>query len=419
MTCPYSEPGCLSEIATDAPRCLCGRYVKRCTGCATRNRAFASFCRGCGIVLPPSAANWTGYKGGPRRLGANAFHAGGDCVTRATGLRLRLGDRCRSLLGYDGHLIAISLSGVVEIADPLRAKSVCRFHAQGPITAEPCVSDGMLYLATRGQLSAYALAAMMLETPRVRPAWQVALNGTPIQALTAVGDRIYVTVATTDWREVQVIERQAVRSVYGASKMSWVAADPASARAMFLSEDDERVQLHVADGTLETHPVALHAMAEHPIAFLDGTVFGIFGDAHRLYRIDATTGAVEEPLEEDTQLFALTRDAVDEWDRDGVGVDSSGIAFWRSGVRDSFAPHERTAKGSPVIVQGCAAAVGMEDGRVLLYDLAQLPRHEVWRLDDGEGAAITALVSFDSYIAAGNRDGTVEVRELLSKGAQQ
>lgn len=418
MTCPYSEPDCLSEIATDAPRCLCGRYVKRCAQCATRNRAFANYCRGCGVALPPSAANWTGYKGGPRRLGANAFRAGADCVTRATGLRLRLGDSCRSLLGYDGHLIAISLNGVVEIADPLRAKSVCRFQAQGPITAEPCLSDGMLYLATRGQLSAYALAAMMLETPRVRPSWHVALNGTPIQALTAVGDRIYVTMATTDWREVQVIERQTARPVYGAPKVSWIAADPACARAMFLSEGDGGVQLHVANGALATHPVSLYAMAEHPIAFLDGTVFGIFGNAHRLYRIDAATGAIEEPLEEDTQLFALTNDA-DEWDRDGVGIDSSGIIFWRSGVRDSFAPHERAAKGSPVIVQGCAAAVGMEDGRVLLYDLAQLPRHEVWRLGDHEGAGITALASFDSYIAAGNRDGVVEVRELLSKGAGQ
>ena len=342
-----------------------------------------------------------------------------DCVTRATGLRLLLGDTCRTLLGYDGHLIAISLSGVVEIADPLRAKSVCRFQAQGPITAEPCLSDGMLYLATRGQLNAYALAAMMLETPRIRPSWHVALNGTPIQALTAVGDRVYVTVATTDWREVQVVERQTARSIYGAPKVSWIAADPVTAQAVFLSEDDGRVQLHVAGTALATHPVSLHALAEHPIALLDGTVFGIFGDAHRLYRIDATTGAVEEPLEDDTQLFALTHDALDGWDRDGVCIDTSGILFWRSGVRDSFAPHERAARGSPVIVQGCAAAVGMEDGRVLLYNLAQLPRHEVWRLGDHESGGITALASFDSYIAAGNRDGVVEVRELLAKGAGQ
>ncbi len=304
----------------------------------------------------------------------------------------------------------------MEIADPMREKSVCRFQTPGPITAEPCISDGVLYLATRGQLSAYAMAAMTLETPRVRPLWQVALHGTPIQALTAVGERIYVTVATIDRREVYVVERQVARSICGAPKMSWIAADPSSARAVFLSEDDGRVQLHVADGALATHPVSLQTIAEHPIAFLGGTVFGVFGEAHRLYRIDAASGAIEEPLDEDTQLFALTHDVADQWDRDGVGIDSGGIRFWRSGVRDSFAPHERAVKGSPVIVQGCTAAVGMEDGRVLLYNLAQLPRHEVWRLGDREGAAITALATFDSYIAAGNRDGVVEVRELLPKG---
>ncbi len=410
----------MSELATDAPRCLCGGYVKRCSRCASRNRSFAVFCRGCGTALSPLAANWAGYRGGPRRLSANASSAAAhDCTTRATDLRLRLGDSCRSLLGYDGHLIAISLNGVVEVADPLRAKSVCRFQTQGPVTAEPCISDGVLYLATRGQLSAYALAALVLETPRIRPLWHVTLSGTPIHALTAVGDRLYVTVATADWREVQVIEQGSVRSIHGAPKMSWVAADPSSSRAVFLSEEDGRVRLHVMSDGLATHAVALHSLTDHPIALLGGTIFGIFGDAHRLYRINAATGAIEEPLDEDTQLFALTRDGADDWDRDGVGIDTRGIAFWRTGVRDSFAPHERASKGSPVIVQGCAAAVGMEDGRVLLYNLAQLPRHEVWRLGDQSGAAITALASFESYIAAGNRDGIVEVRELVSKGAAQ
>jgi hypothetical protein len=360
-----------------------------------------------------------GYRGGPRRLGASSALPGFNCTTRSTDLRLRLGDACRSLLGYDGHLIAISLSGVIEIADPLRAKSICRFQTQGPITAEPCISDGVLYLATRGQLSAYALPALVLEPPRVRPLWQVPLNGTPIHALTAVGECVYVTVATADWREVCVVEKQAVRSICGAPKMSWVAADLSSSSAVFLSEEGGGIRLHAMSDELATHSVALHSLADHPIALLGGKVFGIFGDAHRLYRIDAATGAVEEPLEEDTQLFALTRDAADDWDRDGVGIDTGGIAFWRSGVRDSFAPHERASKGSPVIVQGCAAAVGMEDGRVLLYNLARLPRHEVWRLGSQSGAGITALASFESYIAAGNREGLVEVRELLSQGAER
>jgi hypothetical protein len=415
VTCPYSEPNCTSDIVTDAPRCLCGRYVKRCSSCSARNRAFAIYCRGCGAALPPSGAHWTGYRGGSRRLGVNDANLDSDCITRPTGLQLRLGDSCRSLLGDDGHVVAVSLSGVVEIADPMRAKSVCRFQAQGPITAEPCISGGVLYLATRGQVSAYALAAMTMETPRVRPLWHVPLAGTPIQALTPVGDRLYVTVATADWREVHIIEGQAARLLYGAPKLSWLAADPTSAQAVFLSEERGFVQVHVVGSELATRPVPLQAIAEHPIAFLGGAIFGIFGDAHRLYRIDAATGEVEEPLEEDTQFFALTHDG-DDWNRDSVRIDSSGIVFSRSGVRDAFAPHERAVRGSPVIVEGCAVAVGMEDGRVLIYHAAHLPHHEIWRLGENSGAAITALAAFDSYLAAGNKDGIVEVRALLAKG---
>lgn len=415
MTCPYSEPNCASALAIDAPRCLCGRYVKRCAECSSRNRAFANFCRGCGAAMPPSNTNWTGYRGNPRRLGTTPSLRGSDYTTRPPALRLRLGDACRALLGYDGHVVAVSVNGVVELADPSRGRSICRFQAQGPITAEPCIHDGVLYLATRGHLAAYGLAAMTPATPRVRPAWHLPLNGTPVQALTPVGERLFVTLVTPDRREIYAIEQQTARLLFDAPKLSWVAADPAGSHAVFLSEDGGRLQLHVIDHELTTYPVALQSFADHPIALLDGTVFGIFGHEHRLYRIDVDNGEVAEPLEADTQFFALTRHG-DEWDRDGVRIDSGGIHFTRAGIHDSFAPHERVTKGSPVIVQGCAVAVGMEDGRVLLYDVAQLPRHEAWRFA-GSSAAITALAAFDSYIAAGNREGVVEVRELVAGGA--
>jgi hypothetical protein len=161
--------------------------------------------------------------------------------------------------------------------------------------------------------------------------------------------------------------------------------------------------------------VPLDRLGEHPIAALGGSVFGIFGEAQRLYRISASSGEIEEPLDEDTQLFALTQ-ADGEWDRDSVRIDSEGVVFSRARVRDSFEPHDRAVKGSPLIVRDSAVAVAMEDGRVRIYNLAQLPRHEVWRIGDTDGASITALAAFDSYIAAGNREGIVELRELRAKG---
>lgn len=416
MICPYSESGSAHDVITDRVRCLCGRYVKRCAHCGASSRAFAGYCRECGKPLSPDAGSWTAYKGGSRRLGVNRSSPGTECLTRAADLRIRLGDTCRSLLGYDGHVVAISINGIVDIADPMQGKSMCRFQAAGPITAEPCIENGILYLATRGQVTAYALAAMTLETPRIRPLWSVPFNGTPIHALTALAGRIYVTAALRDRRELLVIEHATARVIHSAREIGWVAADPERERAVFFSEDDERVRLHVVDGVMTTYIVSLRTLAPQPIALLGETVFAIFDDGHRLYRIDLSSGAIEEALEEDTQFFALTAHG-DEWDRHGVRVDNHGIEFSGSGVRDSFAPHERVTKGSPVIVQNCMVAVGMEDGRVLLYNLAQLPRHEVWRLQEHGSAPITAIASFDSYIVAGNQEGIVEVRELLPKGA--
>jgi hypothetical protein len=423
VTCPYPEPNCSPPTKPDARRCACGRLLKRCGDCATTNRAFAQFCRACSAALPAGKANWPTYRGGSRRLGLNPLAPGADCRAREIGLTLNLGSECRSLLGYDGHLVAVSHDGMVVLADPAAAKSLCRFQTQGPITAQPCIHGGVLHLAARGQVSAYSLAAMTLDPPRVRPLWQVPLNGTPIHALTAAGNRLYVTVASPDWREIQVIDGiagpqpAAPRPLHRAGKVSWVAADPEADHAVFLSEvEGHGVQLHLLHPELTTHFVALRLLAEHPIAFLSGTVFGVFGEGHRLYRINASTGAVDEPLEKDTQLFALGDDGAGEWDRDGVWIDSDGVSFARSGVRDSFQPYDRAVKGSPILVRDCAAVVGMEDGAVRIYYLDQLPRHEIWRVGNGSGVPITAIASFDSYIAAGNRDGVVELRELRGGG---
>ena len=419
MTCPYSEPKCDARVASDARRCRCGRVLKRCDACGENNRAFANFCRACGRGLP-SLPNWTGFRGDTRRLGFNPFGPGADHRTVPLPLELNLGSECRGLLAHDGHLVAVSHSGVVAIADALAPTSVCRVQAHGPVTAQPCIRNGILYLAGGGHLSAYSLGSVTNRQPRVHSLWTVPLEGTPIHALTMVEDRLYVTVASLSWREVQVLENvdrpSSPRRVHGALRMSWVAADPHQGNAVFFSQNDgETMQLHVAGSRLTTHPVALEQLSEHPIAVIGRTVFGIFGEARRLVRIDATTGAVEEPLAEDTQFFALSHAREEEWDRESVVIDSSGIVFSSAGVRDSFGPLDRAVKGSPMIIHNSAVVVGMDDGRVRVYDIAHLPRHEVWVVGV-TSSPITALASFDEFIAAGNREGVVEVRALQAKG---
>ncbi len=423
MTLACAEPSCAAHVIDGARRCSKGHVLRRCGQCGTQNRAFAIICRACATPLPASRSDWTGYKGGARRLGYNATRGPAEWTAEKPVLTLRLGDECRTLLATDEHLIAISFNGMVEVADPVRALSLCRFQTPGPVTAQPCVSNGVLYVATHNQLSAYVLGPMTLDPPRVRPLWQLPIQGTPIHALTPAGNRLFATVSTGDRREVYVIEqngqprRATARALFRSPKTSWLAADPVTGDVVFFSEEYGRIYLHVFRDDLASHPVSLQVLTEQPIAFLDGAVFGIFGETRRLYRINAATGAIDEPLEADTQLFALTHDEQNVWDRDGVRIDSDGVHFARSAVRDSFAPQERASKPSPIVMRGSAAVVGMDDGRVLLYQLAHLPRHEVWRLDGNADAPITALASFDGYVAAGNRDGAVEVRELRKKGA--
>jgi hypothetical protein len=396
-------------------------HVKTCSLCRGSNRAFANFCRACGEPLSVAEGNWIGYKGGVQRLGSTTAlyrEPVRELEIVDTGLDLRLGSVCRSLLGYDGHLIAVAKSGTIEITDPRRPSATQRFQVPGPVSAEACIDGGVLYVGTPGQIAAYSLGTMTLSTPRSRLLWRMPVSGAPIQALTPLGDRLYVSVASDGRNEVVAIDgiRSAQpsqpRTIHTARHVSWIAADPARAEAVFLSEDGNGVQVHVsatARAELVNRPVSLDSFAEHPIAFLGGSVFALFDD-DRLYRIDPATGGIDETLGDDTQLFSLTRND-DEWDRGGVQIDSSGIVFSRAGVKDTFSHLERAVKGSPVIVHGHAAAVGMDDGRVLLYDMARPPKHEVWRLG-AAGTPITALASFDSFIAAGNVDGFVGMREL-------
>src|SRR6185295_8442213 len=134
--------------------------------------------------------NWLSYKGSPQRLGLNAASpAGADLPGRGSfelqekELKLRLEDPCRSLLGYDRHLIALSQNGTIEIGDPELPAATLRLKAEGPISCEPCVEDGVLYLGAPGRLTAYSLGALTLTSPRLAPLWQLRLSGTPVQAL--------------------------------------------------------------------------------------------------------------------------------------------------------------------------------------------------------------------------------------------
>jgi putative pyrroloquinoline-quinone-binding quinoprotein len=438
VSCPYFQPACPArELAVNARSCpQCLRPLKPCPACGTHNRAFANFCRFCRTPLSAAEGNWLSYRGGAQRLGVNTLPDSqlaprDSFAIQEEDLKLELGDPCRSLLGYDRHLIAISQSGTIEIRDPALPTSGLRFKAEGPVSCEPCIDDGVLYLGSPGRLTAYSLGALTMTNPRLAPQWQLRLPGTPVQGLTAVAGHLYVTVVRTDMRrEVLVIDDlkrhppAAGRVLCVSAGLSWTAADSASQAAVFFSQEGESLQLHrvAHDGSraeLATRPLTRtpRPLADNvPIAFLGGKVFGVFGDEDKLCRIDADSGELEQSLGDDTKMFSLSQDGERGWDGDGVQIFSNGILFLGAARTDFFTPLDRVVKGSPVLLQGRAAVLGMLDGRLRIYDLLRLPRYDQLRLT-GAGEPITSLVSFQRYLAVGNVKGVVKLLSLQAKPA--
>jgi hypothetical protein len=438
VSCPYLQPQCpQGDLAVETDRCpQCRRVLKPCPACGTANRAFANFCRSCRTRLPAVSGNWLSHRGNVQRLGLNALPATGlgpqeGFEIQEEDLKLELGDTCRSLLGYDRHLIAVSQSGTIEVCDPQVPAASLRLKTEGPISCEPCIENGILYLGSPARLTAYSLGALTLAQPRLVPQWQLHLPGTPVQALTVLADRLYVTIVNSDVRrEVLVLENlernppAAVRRLHSSAKLSWTAADPTSQQLVFFSQQGESLQLHrvVHDGDrpeLATQPLAgvPYPLAENvPIAFLEGKIFGVFGDDEKLCRIDATSGELEQALGDDTKLFSLSQDGDGRWDGDGAQIFANGIHFLRAARTERFAPLERVVKGSPILLKGRAVVVGMLDGRVRLYDLSRLPRYEQVRPTVGS-EPITALAAFDSYVAVGNAKGVVKLLTLRSRPA--
>jgi hypothetical protein len=401
---------------------VCRRLIKLCPKCRQPNRAFANFCSACSTPLPDSDEDWSAFKGGPRRLGYNpAVQAGlfGDLTIREI-LELRLEDRCRTILSWDHHVIAISQKGVMDIVEIGTGALPLRLTVDGPVTCEPCISRGTLFLGAPGRVTAYPLGALTLHPPRLEPRWGISLPGTPIQALTVLEDSLYVTVIRPDQKneilslgQIHGNRPSTPKSLFTARRLGWMAAEPSSRSVVFLSEEGGDLWLHCADHSRGDHPGLTsrrllqtpRPFADNvPIAVLEDKLFGVFGEADPLCRIDFQDGSFDQVLRDDTKIFSMSGL------RDGIHIDSAGIFFLGPNISDALNPFERV-KCPPVILGDCAAAIGLQDGRIRVYDLHNPPRHEVLRLAN-EPDEITALASFRTYLAAGNAGGIVKVFEL-------
>lgn len=433
MNCPYHLADCPHQQALaendSCPQCL--RVIKRCDRCQGWNPAFANFCRFCRQALSGADGNWLGYRGSARRLGLNTAAPGAPASrsesldVRETPLRMDLGRPCRSLLAYDRHVVAIAQDGSIEIGDAEQPESRYRFKAEGPVSCEPCIDQGVLYLGSRDLLTAYSLGALTIGGGRLTPLWHVRLSGTPIHALVVQDRRLYVTLFKPPRKQVQVFEiagrtpGATGRVLHTSDVVSWLAGDPASRQVVFLSLDGRSVHLHTVTQPHDEYtqrPLSMESFAEQqPVALLGGKVFGVFGAEDRLCQIDVHASTFDRALGFDTKLFALGTDG-HGWNGEAVRTDTTHVFFLPSDTREELPPLDRVSQGSPIIVRDRAAVLGMQDGQVRLYDLHHLPRYISWRVAADE-QPITALASFGHYVAAGNGKGVVKTLELRRKSA--
>jgi len=102
----------------------------------------------------------------------------------------------------------------------------------------------------------------------------------------------------------------------------------------------------------------------------------------------------------------FTVNRYDQW----TTVDSEGIVF-PSGSRDDLHFREQV-RAQPITFQNCGAALGLQDGRIRVYDLQRPPYYLSERLEGGGEAEITAMASVGRFLVAGDALGRIGRFEL-------
>ncbi len=411
----------------------CGRFLKCCTSCGTANRSFACFCRDCRGRLKAWEHGWPSSRGGPRRLGVNAYTPPAvppEMMLEAV-KEIEIPGRCRYLLAEDGFLFAFSMDGCLGVFDIMRpGEPVFRYDFGGKLYAEPVIHGGSLYVGVSdgrqkgtGRVEAFGLGRLGREEPELSRRWDLEAEGIPTQGMMAFGDSLYYKTAFSDGRrEVYVLPRvsgsepgRAVR-LYSGDHAGTFAADPGTGRVYFLSVLNSRLMLHTVehsgDGAVggvkgDVLPVPVldgpGDFLEHiPAAVMGTKLFAVFGEEGWLSCLDIRGGRYERRLHKHVKHFAC-RD-LNEY----VVVDSSGVFFPLRNSRENFIPGESTLC-APVILGDAAAVVGLRDGRIRFYQLSHPSRQSEFRVFDSSGDEVTALIGFRDYLAVGNQRGVVKL----------
>lgn len=416
MKCPYFD--CTDKgLTADTASCrTCRRPLKICGFCGHLGRAFANYCADCGEPMVGGDFDWTGYRGGPRRLGMNPAELGDSWMKAKLSPEtsgITLDEACFDLLSWDRHLLAVGESGRVEIRHPGAAVGYS-LRLDGSPSCHACIEKSTLFVGHDSTLAAYSLGALTLKNPQTSARWSISVPGRPSGALLAVKDALLVNV--TQGRDVGVALLEGIfddqpprlRWLQQPGSVSPLAGDRNTGKAHFLSSHGGKIRIHTvhAHGQVATVDVSTvpdlseSDLTRSALAVMGKNLFAVLGPEQALYRLEPGKPTVR--LETDVRRFSLNRGDQQ------VLLRTTGLRFPHG--HDVELSHMERVIGQPLILRNFALAVGLQDGRLGIYDLNNPPflRHE--RID---GHAITALASFGPYVAAGTARGTVALYQVV------
>jgi hypothetical protein len=343
-----------------------------------------------------------------------------------------LSGKCKYILAYDGHIIAVSEEGNIEIVNLAKSNKRFSISAGGKIHAEPAIHDGVLYVGfskdeaeDKGGITAYYLGDLSQPSPDIQEHWTLDCEGIPVQSLLAYEDRLYLKLNDRmDRQSIVYVDRITEKKpslldhlTTQFTSVSTLACTPQFRQVYFLSQDDDRVYLNVFDHNANASQpkstvvsgITKSLVPHVPIAVMGSKIFAVFDrDKNSLCKLDAGESKFDQRLYNDVKEFAMHSM------NDIAILNSTGIFFAAKNIKERFVADESTSL-PPIIMKDFAAVVGLRKGKVRLYDVSNPMQHIDRNVFDSQADEVTAMATFSNYIAVGNRKGIYRILRFIEK----
>lgn len=426
MDCPYLDcpaPDPLSDAAA-CPRCR--RFLKRCE-CRAPNRSFARFCRSCGRALDTSAG-WNGRRGGGRALGLVPEPIPNCRMEHRPVLRFQLGGACRGLLMRDGWLIAVSRDGDLAAANLYKPEEPLRRVGLGRrIIAHPALEGDVLYVGVDGALLAFTLLGLASTDGEIKPLWDHALDGSPVQALTPAFGHLYFHLMRPGRRKELYLLPDAGSPAHGVETLldpsgtaGPVAVEPTTRTAHYLTRGEDGWQLNLVRHSLAGGFEVLPGFTPGGMSGAEGNdvpgdtavvglrLYTVRGDdAGPLVRVNLQTRFVDQNIPE-AGTYALASP------NEIAVIRPGGVHFSQFGVTAEWHPGDLPVLNCPpVIWRNSLLAAGLASGDIALFRWDNPNLQAGINPFGGESRQeVSTLAGWREFLAVGNHSGHVEAFSL-------